>query len=105
MPIRAGEWARSLAERFDPKESFFVYSMWAGYLERDPALQALLDGQNSVVLHASGHGSPEQVKAVCDVVRPRIGVIPIHTDAPEQLSKVVGPHPVITLDDGVAYEL
>lgn len=105
MPIRAGEWARSLAERFDPKESFFVYSMWAGYLERDPALQALLDGQNSVVLHASGHGSPEQTKAVCDVVRPRIGVIPIHTDAPEQLSKVVGPHPVITLDDGVAYEL
>lgn len=105
MPIRGGAWARSLAERFDLNESLFVYSMWTGYLERDPALQALLDGQNSVVLHASGHGSPEQVKAVCDVVRPRIGVIPIHTDAPEQLSKVVGPHPVITLDDGVAYEL
>lgn len=105
MPVRSGEWARSLAERFDPKESLFVYSMWTGYLERDPALQALLDGQNSVILHTSGHGSPEQVKAVCDVVRPRVGVIPIHTDAPEQLSKAVSPHPVIALDDGVAYEL
>lgn len=105
MPIRGRELARSLAERFDPKESLFVYSMWTGYLKRDPALKALLDGQNSVILHASGHGSPEQVKAVCDVVRPRVGVIPIHTDAPEQLSKAVNPHPVITLDDGVAYEL
>lgn len=105
MPIRDGEWTRSLVEQFDPKESLFVYSMWTGYLEREPAFQALLDGKNSVILHASGHGSPEQVKAVCDVVRPRVGVIPIHTDAPEQLSKAVSPHPVITLDDGVAYEL
>lgn len=105
MPIRDGEWTRSLVKQFDPKESLFVYSMWTGYLEREPAFQALLDGKNSVILHASGHGSPEQVKAVCDVVRPRVGVIPIHTDAPEQLSKAVSPHPVITLDDGVAYEL
>ncbi len=105
MPIRGGEWARSLAERFDSKESLFVYSMWSGYLEREPALKAFLDGPNSVTLHASGHGAPEQIKAVCDAVRPRIGVIPIHTDAPERLSKAVSPHPMITLDDGMAYEL
>ena len=105
MPIRGGEWARSLAERFDPRKSLFVYSMWTGYLERDPALKALLDGQNSVILHASGHGSPEQIKAVCDIVRPRVGIIPIHTDAPEQLSKAVDPYSVIFLEDGITYKL
>lgn len=105
MPIRSGAWARSLAERFDSKESLFVYSMWSGYLEREPALKAFLDGKNSVTLHASGHGSPEQVKAVCDAVRPRIGVIPIHTDAPERLSEVCVPWPVIPLNDGTVFEL
>lgn len=105
MPVRGGEWVRSMAERFDPKASLFVYSMWTGYLERDPALKAFLNGQHSVPLHASGHGSPAQIKAVCGVVRPRIGVIPIHTDAPQRLAQVVEPYSVIPLEDETAYEL
>lgn len=105
MPIRGGEQVQSLAERFDPKQSLLIYSMWEGYLERDPDLKEFVECQNWTPLHASGHGSPEQIKAVCDVVRPRLGVIPIHTDAPERLAEAVNPYPVMTLDDGVAYEL
>lgn len=105
MPIRGGEWARSLAERFDPKQSLFVYSMWPGYLERDPDLKELVEGQNWTPLHASGHGSPEQIKAVCDVVRPRLGVIPIHTEAPERLAEAVAPYPVMSLSEGICCTL
>lgn len=105
MPIRCGKWAQSLAERFDPRQSLLIYSMWPGYLERDPDLKEFVKRQNWTILHASGHGSPEQIKAVCDTVQPRLGVIPIHTDAPKHLSKAVSPHPVIALDDGAVYEL
>lgn len=105
MPIRGGEWFRSLAEQFEPKESLFAYSMWEGYLKRDSALQAFLDERPSEILHASGHGSPEQIKAVCDMVRPRIGVIPIHTDAPQRMAQAVAPYSVIHLEDGSVYEL
>lgn len=105
MPIRGGEWARLLVEWFDPRHSLLIYSMWPGYLERDPDLKKFVEHQNWTILHASGHGSPEQIKAVCDTVRPRLGIIPIHTDAPEHLSKAVNPHPVIALDDGAVYEL
>lgn len=105
MPIRGGEWAKSLAQRFDPTQSLFVYSMWPGYLEREPELKEFVESQNWTVLHASGHGSPEQIKAVCDVVQPRLGVIPIHTDAPERLAEAVAPSPVIPLADEAVYEL
>lgn len=105
MPIRGGEWARSLAERFDAEQSLLIYSMWEGYLERDPDLKEFVEHQNWTVLHASGHGSPEQIKAVCDVVRPRQGVIPIHTDAPQRLAEAVKPYPVIPLADEAVYEL
>lgn len=105
MPIRGGEWARSLAQRFDPEQSLFIYSMWPGYLERDPDLKEFVENQSWTILHASGHGSPEQIKAVCDIVRPRLGVIPIHTDAPERLSKAVTPCPVISLKDKTVFKL
>lgn len=105
MPIRGGEWACTLAERFDAQQSLFVYSMWPGYLARDPELKKFVESQSWTVLHASGHGAPEQIKAVCDVVRPRLGVIPIHTDAPERLAAVVAPCSVIPLADEAFYEL
>ena len=79
--------------------------MWEGYLEWEPGLKELTESQNYIICHASGHGAPEQIKAVCDAVRPRIGVIPIHTDAPERLSEVCVPWPVIPLNDGTAFEL
>lgn len=105
MPIRGAKRVRSLAERFGPQQRLFVYSMWPGYLEREPELKEFAEGENRTVLHASGHGAPEQIKAVCDAVQPRLGVIPIHTDAPERLAEVIAPSPVISLRDEAVYEL
>lgn len=105
MPVRSSEWVQSLARQFDPGQSLFIYSMWPGYLERDPELKAFVERQSWTILHASGHGSPEQIKAVCDIVQPHVGVIPIHTDVPERLSAVCAPWPVISLNDGMVLEL
>lgn len=105
MPVRSGEWVQSLARQFDPEQSLFIYSMWPGYLEREPDLKKFIESQTWIILHASGHGSPEQIKAVCDIVQPHVGVIPIHTDVPERLSEVCAPWPVIPLNDGTVFEL
>ncbi len=105
MPIRTGPWARSFAARFNPERSLLVYSMWEGYLERDPELKDFVESRTWTTLHASGHGLPQQIKAVCDVVQPRLGVIPIHTQAPERLAEAIAPFPAIPLPDETVYEL
>lgn len=97
--------ARRLMARFDPKQSLLIYSMWPGYLDRDPRLKAFVESQTWTTLHVSGHSAPEAIKAVCDIVRPRIGVIPIHTDAPQRMDQAVAPYSVIHLEDGSVYEL
>lgn len=104
MTIRDNKGCRTILKAFG-SQSLLVYSMWEGYLEWEPGLKELTESQNHIICHASGHGAPEQIKAVCDAVRPRIGVIPIHTDAPERLSEVCVPWPVIPLNDGIAFEL
>ncbi len=67
----------------------WIYSMWAGYLERDNAfngLRAYLK-EKSVrveILHSGGHAAlPDLIKLV-EAVKPRM-VIPIHSSHPKML--------------------
>lgn len=46
--------------------------------------------------------SKEQLQLICREVMPRIGVIPIHTEAPDMLNAIVAPHPVLRIKDGEA---
>ncbi|TGX83904.1 MBL fold metallo-hydrolase [Palleniella muris] len=94
MLIRAS--SLPLVERmmdiYNDEKSWLIYSMWGGYTEdnRDYANKNIItirnffegrvfDGTKNGV-HTSGHADVHTLAEVCNVVNPRIGVIPIHKD-------------------------
>lgn len=102
MPVRANTAFSHIVSRWP--ESILIYSMWDGYL----------DGRSSVLskfvcpfaetdrlrrLHSSGHATPQDIWAVCDQIRPKIGVIPIHTECGERLRTLGVACPVLNLHD------
>ena len=82
-------------------DTAIIYSMWQGYLSQpDSPYHELLDGfKNIEYLHTSGHATKQAIEEVCSIVNPRIGIIPIHTQAPHQLDDL-GHWCVIHLSDG-----
>lgn len=72
-------------------DAVVAYSMWDGYLSgehENKALIRLLDNRPWVKLHTSGHATVETIKAVYDIVSPRIGVIPMHTEKPDAFALI-----------------
>jgi ribonuclease J len=74
-----------------------IYSMWLGYLTGTPK-QRNLDIQHIVndifggqytYLHTSGHADIDTIRKVCEITKPRIGIISIHHDPSTQLSDVL----------------
>lgn len=102
MPVRANDRFRSIMSRFPKKESILLYSMWAGYQERDLKLKQFISEYHWEYFHTSGHASKAQLQLVCREVIPRIGVIPIHTEAPDMLNVIVAPYSVLHIKDGEA---
>lgn len=91
-------------------DAVLVYSMWEGYLDgRNPALSAFVkpfeESGRMQVLHTSGHAAPEDLKAVCDAVKPARGVIHIHGRRPEDFDGLGLSVPVIALADGEVFQL
>jgi ribonuclease J len=85
-----------------------VYSMWSGYLSGKAKNQNyidFLDGFDYEILHASGHATPATMRAVCDTVDPRCGIIPIHSQAPEKFKTLFPNRNVMLLEDGQKLEL
>lgn len=102
MPVRANDRFHSIMNRFQKEESVLLYSMWAGYQERDPKLKQFVNEYHWEYFHTSGHVSKEQLQLICREVMPRVGVIPIHTEAPDMLNAIVAPCPVLRIKDGEA---
>lgn len=105
IPVRANQGAKRFMRCFPIVKSLLIYSMWTGYRERDDRIAGFLKGINYCDLHTSGHADAEAIRAVCHTVQPRLGVIPIHTQAADRFDAVCTPYPVIPLDDGYSYEL
>lgn len=85
-----------------------LYSMWDGYLEgpyADPRLMEFLKGYPLIKLHTSGHAGAETIKAVCRIISPRRGIIPIHGDTPEAFRALIPGAQVVCLEDGQTIEL
>lgn len=106
MIIRSTDYFRRLIDKFP--EAAFVYSMWEGY-KLDKAnnkgvvmMTLQYDFQS---LHTSGHASREQIIKVCDTVKPRVGIVPIHSDAPEVIYELGVGYLVLVLEDGVEVEV
>lgn len=105
MPVRANDAFRRIMVRFDPEESVVLYSMWCGYLEREPDLAAFLEPWHWEYFHTSGHGTREQLQAAVQAVRPELGVVPIHTEASGAFDELCAPYPVLHLTDGEIFTL
>lgn len=87
MPVRPSmtNFVKKILRRFPDTE--LIYSMWKGYYcgtekQINPNIKELVDMFKGKVhyLHTSGHADIETLKKVCNTVRPRLGIIPIHKD-------------------------
>ncbi len=74
---RVCSWAR------DPWRIVAIWSMWEGYLRRDPSVERTFDGLGARfrVVHTSGHASADQLRQLVSSLSPR-RVVPVHTFSP-----------------------
>jgi len=106
MLVRSNPQFDKIISKFDKDESLIVYSLWQGYLTRtDNNLKEFLKHRNMVQLHTSGHADPGTIKRVIEIVNPKEGVIPIHSDNPKLLSNLGLSNKVILLNDGECFDL
>jgi ribonuclease J len=87
------------------EETKIVYSMWNGYLNREktafsPTLFEFLKPYQFEYKHTSGHADVETLKAVFETVKPKYGIIPIHTENPEKFIELFPEQAIISLHDG-----
>ena len=95
MPVRASqiELIKDMLKEYDDEPAYLIYSLWQGYykgtekqvnpqivelrgLFPDRILDGVYDG-----FHTSGHADVETLEKACRILRPRLGIIPIHKEA------------------------
>lgn len=87
MFVRAGNGRhRAIMERYRERNPLVLYSMWKGYLEEDTVSDFVKDFRMEI-LHTSGHADSMALKMLIEKTRPK-QILPIHTEAPEELRKV-----------------
>jgi hypothetical protein len=105
MPIRQGDKYAQFMKEYRDKDYLVLYSMWDGYLDaRNPAfkkdLAEFLKQYRYEKLHTSGHAYPADIKELFERINPKTGVIPMHTDSPENFAGLIPADKVIRLRDG-----
>lgn len=79
-----------ITEYTKSNDSKVFYSMWNGYLDFkktafNESLYDFLKPFEIEHMHTSGHADLETLKLVFETIKPKGGIIPIHTEAPEKL--------------------
>ena len=95
MPVRASQkdLIKSMLEVYSDEPATLIYSMWQGYYKgsaeqvnpdivriRQLFGDRIKDGVSDG-FHTSGHADVETLQMVCRILKPRLGIIPIHKDA------------------------
>ena len=96
--VRGTENFISKIKEFPKDDVRIIYSMWTGYIEENLALKELLDIYTSYICHASGHVSKDDLVQFIEMVDPDI-VIPVHTDIPEKLKRILPNRNVYVVND------
>ena len=96
--VRGTENFISKIKEFPKDDVRIIYSMWTGYIEENLALKELLDTYPSYICHASGHVSKDDLVQFIEMVDPDI-VIPVHTDIPEKLKRILPNRNVYVVND------
>jgi ribonuclease J len=85
--------------------------MWDGYLDsKKPAfnesLYNFLKPYKIEYMHTSGHADLGTLKTVFETVKPKCGIIPIHTEAPEKFQELFHEQAtIIPLHDGDVFDV
>ncbi len=108
MPVRANNKFKEIMSQYP--DSFLIYSIWKGYLDgRSHALSEFIapfkKSGNIRYLHSSGHVTATDTQAFCNLVNPKIGVIPIHTENGNNFEKLNLKCPMLRLNDGEVFSL
>lgn len=111
MLIRSNDTFKQLIDEYaNSNDSKIYYSMWNGYLDcKRPAfnesLYNFLEPYKIEYKHTSGHANLETLKAVFETVKPKCGIIPIHTEAPEKFQELFHEQTtIISLHDGEVFD-
>ena len=104
MMVRQNPWFKDIIKQFDPKQSIILYSMWDGYRTKEGSNtpEFLNLAGKWEYWHTSGHATIEDIKMVVEKNQPKV-IIPMHTDAPEKLKKILPDKKVIVLQDKEVY--
>ena len=111
MIFRANPAFKPLLDEYSKNaETKIYYSMWKGYIDnKNPAFNEktakFFEPYNFKFMHTSGHADIETLKSVFDAVKPKCGIIPIHTEAPDKFIELFSPHKIILLQDGIPFEV
>lgn len=96
--VRGTEYFISHIKEFPKDDVRIIYSMWTGYIEENLLLKNLLNTYPFYICHASGHVSKDDLVQLIELVDPDI-VIPVHTDIPEKLERIVPNRTVCVVND------
>ena len=96
--VRGTEYFISHIKEFPKDDVRIIYSMWTGYIEENLSLKNLLNTYPSYICHASGHVSKDDLVQLIELVDSDI-VIPVHTNIPEKLERIVPNRTVCVVND------
>jgi len=86
------------------KRPHFIYSMWSGYLNRDPKFKQFCERFQIAIkeIHTSGHAYFGDLRRLAQALNPK-ALLPIHTLSGDDYKNYFAN--VVRLDDGEAYRL
>lgn len=88
---------KELLECLSAEEILLIYSMWDGYINEnvkngENLVQSYLDiwnlFENKQKIHTSGHATAETLTKVCQLVNPKMAIIPIHSEHSADIFKL-----------------
>jgi ribonuclease J len=90
-------------------ETKIYYSMWKGYLDKNNSafsstIYDFIEPFRYDYKHTSGHADVKTLGVLFDTIKPRVGIIPIHTEAPQKFEKLFVGHNIILLQDSQIFD-
>ena len=110
MLVRPNDSFKPILEEYSKlNETKIYYSMYKGYLDEsytafNPLFDSFIKPFKYEYKHTSGHADIKTLSLLFDTVKPKCGIIPIHTEAPEKFKEIFTGHNIILLQDGYVFE-
>ena len=101
---RISKIAETMQKKQTLQKSQFVYSMWSGYLSRDPKFNEFCETHQIPLkeIHTSGHAYLADLKRLSQSINPKV-LLPIHTLSGDNFKDHFDN--VIRIDDGQNFEI